>query len=142
MAMRFESKRDLWIVMLLRIVPIAVLVVIGVAWYADRGDVRGPLAGALILIVVEVFLFETILRSTYYVIEGGTLLVRCSYLTWRVPIAQITAITPTRNPASSPALSLDRLRIEYGGKVILVSPDDRQRFIEALGAVNPAIMRA
>ncbi len=140
--MRFESKRDLWIVLLLRAVPIALLVVIGVAWVADRGDARGPLAGALILIALEVFFFESILRSTYYVIEGGTLLVRCSGLTWRIPIAQITAIRPTRNPFSSPALSLDRLRIEYGGKVILVSPEDRDRFIEALGAMNPAIMRA
>ncbi len=140
--MRFESKRDFWIVLLLRVVPIAVLVVIGVAWYADRADVRGPLAGALILIVLEVFVFESLLRSTYYVIDEGTLLVRSSFLTWRIPVAQITAITPTRNPVSSPALSLDRLRIEYGGKFILVSPEDRGRFIEALCAMNPAIMRA
>ena len=30
------------------------------------------------------------------------------------PVAEITRITPTRNPLSSPALSLDRLRNEYG----------------------------
>jgi hypothetical protein len=41
--------------------------------------------------------------------------------------------------ASSPALSLDRLRIDYGTRSILVSPQDRNRFIAALRSVNPSI---
>jgi hypothetical protein len=140
--MRFESKRDLWIVLLLRALPIAILIAIGVSWVHRTGDVRGPLAGALIVIALEVFLFEPIFRSTYYVIDGATLVIRSSFLTWRVPIAEITRVTPTRNPLSSPALSLDRLQIEYGRKLILVSPEEKERFIEALRAVNPAIIRA
>ena len=36
--------------------------------------------------------------------------------------------------ASSPALSLDRLLIVYGvGKVVLVSPKDKEGFVSALG---------
>ena len=39
-------------------------------------------------------------------------------------------IRPTRNPLSSPALSLDRLRIDYGsGRSIMVSPEDKDKFI-------------
>jgi PH (Pleckstrin Homology) domain-containing protein len=139
--MRFESKRDLWIVLMLRVIPIAILAVIGAAWYAQRGDVRGPLAGALILIAVELFFFESILRSTYYVIEGDTLLIRSSFIKWRVPIREVTRIAPTRSALSSPALSLDRLRIEYSGKAIMISPDDKERFIEAMRSANPAIIR-
>lgn len=139
--MRFESKRDGWIVMLLRVMPVVVLAVIADVWYLQHGDVRGPLIGAAILIVFELFFFETVLRSTYYLIEGDTLVIRSSFITWRVPIREITAITPTRSAISSPALSLDRLRIDYRARWILVSPDNKQAFIDALRALNPAIMR-
>jgi hypothetical protein len=140
MAMRFESKRDLWLVMLIRIVPIAALIVAGAGWYLSHHELRGPAVAIPIVIVFELFLVEALLRSTYYVIEGPTLVIRSSGITWRVPIADIHSITPTRSPFSSPALSLDRLRIEYGGRRILVSPDDRQKFIAALRSVNPSIM--
>ncbi|MFQ5610075.1 MAG: PH domain-containing protein [Woeseiaceae bacterium] len=42
---------------------------------------------------------------------------------------------PTRNPLSSPALSLDRLKITYGPKnrKVLVSPADKESFVQALG---------
>ena len=138
--MRFESKRDGWIVLLLRVIPIAMLLVIGDAWYLTHGDARGPIAGAIILILVELLFFEPVLRSTYYVIDGDTLVIRSSFITWRVPIRDISSVTPTRSAASSPALSLDRLRIDYGRKSILVSPEERQRFITALRAVNPSIV--
>ena len=100
---------------------------------------RGPIAGVFVL-VVELIFFESCLRSTYYRIDGGTLRIHSSFLTWRVPIADIRSITPTRSGQSSPALSLDRLRIEYGSRAVLVSPDDARRFIEALRAKNPSIV--
>lgn len=138
--MRFESKRDLWFVLVLRVMPLVLLLVIGDIWYLQHHDLRGPLAGAIILILFEVFLFETMLRSTYYRIDGHTLVIRSSIFSWRVPIGEIRSITPTRSAVSSPALSFDRLRIEYGGKAILVSPEDPKRFIEALRAQNPSIV--
>ena len=137
--MRFESKRDLWILVLLRGIPIVVLFVVGDAWYLTHGDARGPIAGAVILILVELFFFESVLRSTYYVIDGDTLVIRSSFITWRVPIREISSVKPTRSALSSPALSLDRLRIQYGRKAILISPEDRERFLAALRSVNPSI---
>jgi len=137
--MRFESKRDLWIVLILRIMPVVVLAVVADAWYLQHHDLRGPIAGAIILILVEIFFFESVLRSTYYVIEGNTLTIRSSFITWRVPIRDIRSITPSGSAISSPALSLDRLRIDYGRKSILVSPEDRERFVAMLRSVNPGI---
>ena len=137
--MRFESKRDAWIVLLMRAIPVVVLLVIGDAWYLTHGDLRGPIAGAFVLLLVELFFFESVLRSTYYVIEGDTLIIRSSFITWRLPIGEIRSVTPTRSALSSPALSLDRLRIDYGGKWILVSPAERERFVAMLRIVNPAI---
>lgn len=138
--MRFESKRDPWLVLVVRLMPVVVLFVVADAWYLQHHDLRGPIIGAFILILAELFFFESVLRSTYYEIDGGTLVIRSSMLTWRVPIAEIRAITPTRSALSSPALSLDRLRIEYGRKSILVSPEDRHRFIEMLRSKNPSIV--
>jgi Bacterial PH domain len=139
-AMRFESKRDAWIVLLLRVMPLVVLAIVTLAWYQTHHEMRGPILGALLLIIFEVFFFESVMRSTYYLIDGNTLIIRSSFITWRVPIAAIRSITPTRSALSSPALSLDRLRIDYGGKWILVSPEDKRRFIESLRAINPAIV--
>jgi hypothetical protein len=138
-AMRFESKRDTWLILLLRVLPIVVLAVIAGVWYTSHHSLEGPIIGAVLIIVVELFFIETLLRSTYYTVEGGTLTIRSSFITWRVPIAKIHSITATRSALSSPALSLDRLRVEYGGKAIMVSPLDKRAFIDALRAVNPAI---
>lgn len=138
-AMRFESKRDLWIIVLLRVFPLVVLAIVAVAWYLRHGDVRGPIAGVIVVIGVELLFFESLFRSTYYVIDGSTLLIRSSFLRWRIPIGEITAITPTRSAISSPALSLDRLRIDYSDTFILVSPEKQGQFIEALRSANPAI---
>ena len=138
--MRFDSKRDLWLVALIRGVPVVVLGVLGFAWYQSHHDLNGPIAGAVILLIAELFVFESLFRSTYYQIEGDTLTIRSGLIRWRVPIREITSVTPSRSPASSPALSLDRLRIAYGSsKSILVSPEDRDRFVAALRSVNPAI---
>ncbi len=74
-----------------------------------------------------------IFRTTYYVIEGSELLVRSGPFRWRVTISEIDDILPTRNPLSSPALSLDRLKISYSnGRSIMISPADREGFLKAI----------
>ena len=73
------------------------------------------------------------LQSTTYTLTTGFLVVRSGPFHWGVPLRQISKVTPTRNPLSSPALSLDRLRIEYSDtKVIMISPEDRRRFLADL----------
>lgn len=139
-AMRFESRRDLWILLVTRVMPFVLFAVIASVEYARGADMRGPTLGFFALVFVELFLIEPFLRSTYYVIEGDTLLIRSGVAKWRVPVREIRSITPTRSALSAPALSLDRLRIVYGSKAVMVSPEDKQRFIEALRAINPAIV--
>ena len=71
--------------------------------------------------------------STTYKFDGSDLVVRSSGLLWRVPLREIRTIAPTHNPLSSPALSLNRLRIDYGPlKSIMVSPTHRERFLREL----------
>jgi hypothetical protein len=126
--MRFESKRDAWLLALAFGGPAIVLAIL-----------PGPVVVKAIAICIVLLFGVASFRSTYYVIEAETLTVRSMGLRWRIPIRDILSITPTRSVASSPALSLDRLRIDYGTRSILVSPQDRNRFIAALRSVNPSI---
>ena len=56
-----------------------------------------------------------------------------------MPLAAIASVEPTRNPLSSPACSLGRLRIRYGAKQIMISPLDRVGFLRALAARAPQL---
>jgi hypothetical protein len=76
-----------------------------------------------------------ILSTTTYTITDDALLIHSGPFHWRIALRDITAIAATRNPLSSPALSLDRLRIEYrGGPWIMISPADRRGFLADLEA--------
>src|SRR5690606_1532665 len=85
------------------------------------------------LLLVGVILPLWILRSTYYTLDARYLHVRSGPFKWRVPLRDIRAVRPTRSPLSSPALSLDRLRIEFGrAGSIMISPGDKDRFLTEL----------
>lgn len=78
-----------------------------------------------------------VLLDTRYVVDATHLRIRSGPFRWTVPIAGIVRIAPTSNPLSSPALSLDRLRIEYGrGASVMVSPRDRAGFMRAIEAAR------
>jgi len=130
--LEFESKRDRWLTLILGFSAFidigAALIVIGVDMaFLPKALTIGVLLASGILIL-------WIMRGTRYVIDQGTLTAHCGPFRWRVPLDAIHAIEPTRSPLSSPALSLDRLKISYGeGKVILVSPMEKERFRNALG---------
>lgn len=136
--MRFPSKVDAWLILVVRIsFATGFLLAAGVC-AAERQWAALLWASALLAVVL--LFVEWLFRTTYYVIAGDELLIRSGVFRWRIPIARIESVEPTNNPLSSPALSLDRLDIRYdGGKNILVSPEDREGFVGALMAVNPDI---
>lgn len=78
-------------------------------------------------------------KNTYYLVDGQSLIVRCSiFVNQRIALADIQSIRPTNNPISAPAASLDRLEVKYGyRKSVIISPKDKQGFVEAVQAVNP-----
>ena len=131
----FASKADRWLV-LLAVVP--AFGTLGVTlWGVYRAGAKG-IPGLVVGLLVTA-LMVSVFGWTRYVVDGRTLLVRCGPFRWSVPIDEIESVTPTDDPSSAPALSLDRLSIRYGPREILVSPRERERFIEALRAVNPKI---
>jgi hypothetical protein len=126
----YRSKVDRWLVVVLVASTIACLVAALASFRAAGGaELVAPLAALLIVLGLPCWLLAT----TRYELTDEKLEVTSGPFRWRIPLAQITSITPTSNPLSSPALSLDRLRVAYGsGKSLLISPKDKRRFIEDL----------
>lgn len=122
----YRSKVDRWLLGILIAAMIAatlgaVSAVAAVGWEAWW---------AIFLLMLGVGLPAWILTTTYYTLDDVELIVRSGPFKWRIPVAEIRTISKTSNPLSSPALSLDRLRIEYGKRSIMISPEDRDAFIE------------
>jgi hypothetical protein len=132
----FRSKVDGWLAAaLIASAAASVLAVVIV------GAVESPLLALTLspLLLFSVGLPIWLLAATSYTFDRVDLDVRCGPFAWRVPLREIRAVTATRNPLSSPALSLDRLRIDYGRmSSIMVSPHDKDGFMQELRKRMPS----
>jgi hypothetical protein len=132
---RFVSKRDGWLVAMLWG---ASLVDFAMALWLWLGFEAAPAFVAPLLVAAGAFQLHA-LYGTHYTLDADVLVIRASFFRWRVPVAQIDAIEPTRNPLSSPACSLDRLLLSYGKKHIMISPLDQAGFLRALAQRAPQL---
>jgi Bacterial PH domain len=108
-----------------------VLLVVGV-WRSDWLMVA-------ILGAVELFLLR-LFTNTYYRLTSDTLYIVCGWPKQTIPVACIKRVVPSNSPASSAALSFDRLEISYNKyDSVLISPADKAGFLSALQQLNPAI---
>lgn len=124
----YRSKVDRWLVVVL---VAAAALCLGVSLVPLRTVSGVAMLAPLAALAVGIGLPLWLLAGTRYTVTDERLDITCGPFRWRIPLAQITGITPTSNPLSSPALSLDRLRVSYGpGKSVLISPDDKRRFID------------
>jgi uncharacterized membrane protein YdbT with pleckstrin-like domain len=128
---RFKSKIDRWLLYLLIAVMIFEVVVLGIAATQTGDPVAAVSIVAAALLIVA--LIGSLLMRTHYTVAGNTLRIASGPFSWKVPLDQIESVEATRNPLSSPALSLDRLQIRYGnGRRVMVSPADRAGFLRAI----------
>ncbi|MBO0359370.1 PH domain-containing protein [Hymenobacter sp. BT186] len=92
-----------------------------------------------ILGAVELFLLR-LFTNTYYRLTPDMLYIVCGWPQQPIPVASIKRVAPSNSPASSPALSFDRLEISYNKyDSVLISPADKAGFLVALQQLNPAI---
>ena len=93
---------------------------------------------ALVFLTV---LFEAlILYGISYTIDGDVLTIKCSgYKYSAINIGEITRITYTNDITSATASSLSRIEIRYGKKSIMISPREKQAFIDHLLKINNKI---
>lgn len=125
----FSSKTDLWLLIVLLAVPVSCFLVFAQFWR----ELTGALWWAGLMLAAAAILPLWLLVATRYSMSDSELFVRCGPFRWIVPIADITNVERTRNPRSNPALSLDRIRIDYGeAGSILISPEPRDAFLRQL----------
>ena len=96
---------------------------------------------AIVISIVVIGLVLHLFLTTAYTIIGNVLNIKSSFLINKnIAISSITKISKSNNLLSSPAMSIDRLEIIYNKiDTILVSPNSKKYFVEALLAINPNI---
>jgi len=134
MATVYKSKTDAWLVAVFALAMAVSLSASATVLLAGESAIWWVI---VFTVALGIGLPLWVLLGTDYRLESGQLHVRSGPFKWRIPVAAITNIVPTSNPLSSPALSLDRLRIEYEhGKTIMISPRDRDRFLRDMEAMR------
>ena len=140
--MVYRSKKDLWLFGLVWGAVLAPLAVGLFNVFAPGGNVEV----GWVLVRVGVVVAAAVLFTTYplnYEIAAGELVARSGLMRWRVSLASIQDVRPSRNPASSPTWSLDRLRVEYlkGGstRTLYVAPEDKSAFLQDLVDSTPGL---
>lgn len=134
-----KSKVDAWLGLLLLVLAAMgpVSLVVGIYRLVVWGSVEGWVFIGLGLFVTG--LMSLVVWPITYTLTSDHLVIRAGVFRSRLPYDTITAVYPTRNPLSSPALSLDRTRIDYTGKIgfALISPESREQFMRDLAERAP-----
>ena len=129
--MEFKSKVDLW---LAAVLWGSVALCFFPVFLED-----GLITGLVIGISMAIFVLLLWINTKYY-IRDEHLVIKGVLKDTLIPIVSITSVNSTRNPSSAPALSMDRLEINYGKyEFTLISPLEKERFVEELLKVNPQI---
>ena len=127
---RFVSKRDLWLTLVIW-GAVILCAASGYHLYSIGGGVLAHVVALQLVAIVPFGLY--MLYGTHYTLSEDRLRVRSGILKWTINLAAIASIRPKRDIRSSPACSMDRLLIVYaGGQQLLISPRDRDAFIDAL----------
>jgi membrane protein YdbS with pleckstrin-like domain len=128
----FPSKVDGWLAVILAIAPLVSLVgFLDPSVWESVGMLLVALAGPALFVAI----YGLLVFPMRYGISDDELIIRHGVVRQRAPLAKIISVEPTRNPLSSPALSLDRLKISTGSRVrdnIMISPADRDGFLALL----------
>jgi len=127
---RYPSKVDLWLGAVL-VGVVALTLCVGVMGYREEGYL------ALLPLALVAAIFGGLVLPVEYVMEADRLVVRSGLIRYRIPYDKIQSARLTRNPLSSPALSIDRIDIRYGRFGVLISPPDREAFLQDLSGRCP-----
>ena len=136
-AVVYRSKVDAWLVVLLLFVWAFSLLTV----MAGSSSVALWISAAVIVLML-VAMTDIVLRITY-VIAGNTLTVKCSFVMKNdFDIRHIKSIKPSYSFLASAGASLDRLAIRFDNSrdVLLISPKDKQGFIDHICRVNPNVV--
>ncbi|MBT9556930.1 MAG: PH domain-containing protein [Myxococcales bacterium] len=124
----WNSKVDWWIGAILVMMPVVTLGGSIAAYVSGSG-----VAAALLPVAFVAAIFGLVVFPLYYELTDDALVIRFGLFRSKIPYESIRQVVPTRNPLSSPALSLDRLHIDTGNPLgPNISPAERSAFLDAL----------
>ncbi len=130
----FPSKRDLWFILVVWAASI-IAIVAGISILTDPVPLGAKVTVFAVCIAGAGFMLWA-LYGTAYTLTDDMLLIQSGPFRFRVPLAEIDEVVPSRKFLSglSCSLSLDRLKIRYrkGHRRILVSPHEKAAFLRAL----------
>jgi len=132
--MTYRSLVDRWLVTVFAVSSGAcAIALVAVLWSCfTHGITLGSLV-TIPLVVAGGLVPWWIVMTTEYELTNRSLEIRSGPFHWSVSLREITSLEITRHPGSSPALSLDRLRIQHaGGALIMISPENREHFLGEL----------
>ncbi|MEO4007057.1 PH domain-containing protein [Flavobacterium sp. CAU 1735] len=128
----YQSKIDSGVILILSMG----LLIPGMVFIA-----KGAWPGLLIILLVAIFI-AYLMRQTKYTITDTTLVVRSGFLVHiKIAISDIVSVSKTDSILSAPANSItDRIEIKYQGKKsVIISPKERDAFLNQLLKINPNI---
>ncbi len=127
----YPSAYDTGLVALLYLGPVILLVLSLFGWQVGRADVAGVCLVSFALLVLLNILLTWPCR---YTLTDDSLNIRCGLLFQTIPLHRVRGATLSSSWQSGYAMSLRRVRIELDKGYRLVSPADRETFIEDLTA--------
>jgi hypothetical protein len=135
MNVRYNSKKDAWLIGIIAVAFLITLISLVLTLITPGALQQGGWVSVVVVVVVWAFI-GSLIWPLYYAITPSVLVVRSGLLHWEIPLSSIQQVHPSHNMLASPALSLDRLRIEYiqNGKTryMLISPKDKPGFLRDL----------
>jgi hypothetical protein len=128
----YRSKVDWWLALILCVPPVAS---IAVCLALVLGGKTSEVVWGIVSVLLVFAIYFGLVFPMRYGLDDTHLIVRFGLCRQRIPLADISEVYPTHNPLSSPALSLDRLHVQFGQgvfKAVMISPADRDRFLDDL----------
>jgi len=124
---KYPSKIDLWILILIIAIPTSL---IGLGIYTIENGTSGIIT--LASGVFFAFLMILLLVPLHYTITPEFLEIRYGIIKEKVKYEDIKEVRPTNDLTSAPALSLQRIEIVLEDKSKLISPQNRDQFIQEI----------
>ena len=129
----YKSKIDCWLIIVLIATSILLLTLVYLNF--DRQNLHVDIFFSVLLSSLALVIWLPVL-STYYVVDSKILKIHSIFLKWEISLHSIQRIEETSDFLSAPALSLDRIKIEYKkdgtSKSTMVSPVDKADFIKQI----------
>jgi hypothetical protein len=95
--------------------------------------------GLVVILVATAALLISAFFTRYEIGEGKLHIKAWPLYSLTIPIADIYRVERTRETKSSPALSLDRIKVIYKAGSVIISPRQESEFVTQLKHQNPNI---